>query len=186
MVSGAWTIEKFLAGGLMVHFESWMGPMEHAFTIAGPGPVLECGMGYASTPYLHHRCKALGRGLLSLENSQEWIDPFQGMANGQARSGGHEIERVIAWGDAPYTRELWSIALIDQAPGEARAPAVLALRDHADVIVIHDSEHTSAGTYVGMNEALASFPYRAEFELPPFARTTLVSMRAGILPAQVP
>lgn len=144
-------------------------PVLQEFIRRTSGPVLELGMGHCSTPLLHDLCD--GRLLVSVENNPDWFERFAHYGRGAA--GKHHVALVKDWDEIPAGR--WAVALVDQAPGEARSGSILALRDVADYIVVHDTEPGAAHLYPGVAEALATFPYRLDYRNET-TYTTVVSM----------
>ena len=61
------------------------------------GPVLELGVGFFSTPYLHYACQSTGRHLTSYETSKTWAGCFTRYGY---ESDTHSIRVVKDWDDA--------------------------------------------------------------------------------------
>jgi hypothetical protein len=104
------------------------------------GPILELGVGFCSSPYLHWMCYPQKRRLVSYEGhpdffefANSWQDTF------------HEVHCSADW-DAADLSQSWSIAFVDHSPGERRAIETARLT-HADFVVIHDSEGRSEKNY---------------------------------------
>lgn len=111
------------------------------------GPVLECGVGFNSTPLLHSVCGAMGRPLYSLDGSREWLDKFAGLA-----SDIHTLVHVSDWNNPPiYQGCQYGVAFVDH-DCEPRGDILPLLRDKADVIVMHDSEchYCGYGKHLGL------------------------------------
>jgi hypothetical protein len=89
-------------------------------------PVAEFGAGYGSTPYLIEYCKDANREFYSFDSNYEWALKWQS-------------EFAESWLE-PRLYQKYSVALIDQAPGEYRKESIKILKDDADIIVIHDAE----------------------------------------------
>lgn len=128
------------------------------------GPVLELGMGYESTPYLHKYCEAKGRFLYSVDHHFEWVQKFLYL-----QSSNHLIECICSKEDqekqkhysdncifvedklyiSAYDnlrvqeildlRDRWSVVLIDHI-GERRKEEVKRLMHKTDIFVLHDTE----------------------------------------------
>jgi len=105
------------------------------------GTVIECGVGYFSTPFLHYVC-CPNRPVVSLEPDEKWANLFTGFA-----CDGHRIERVastvVGWIDAlaaACNASHIGVALIDQDNDTFANRAATAgyLIDRADIVVIHD------------------------------------------------
>jgi len=116
------------------------------------GPVLECGSGVFSSPFLHWECFRTKRRLLTLENFPQ----FYNIAK-QYNSGLHEVRFITDW-DAQDLSEPWSVVLIDHEPGERRGKEIKRLL-HAEYIVAHDAKPRALKGY-GYIEAFAQFKYQ--------------------------
>ena len=119
------------------------------------GPILELGVGFCSTPYLHWVCYPKKRRLVSYENNPEyyvyaesWKDDF------------HEIHCIKDWASIDIS-EPWSIAFVDHSPGERRAEETKRLL-HADYVIAHDTENRSDRRY-HFNSILNLFKYRFKY-----------------------
>jgi len=106
------------------------------------GPVLELGCGWASTPLLH--VTARGRRLLTVDHDRAWLDRFAELG-----SGTHGFYWAGDWA-APHSfyDEAWDVALVDQAPNEARIEAVDRLRPRVRCFVLHDSQEEFFGPHL--------------------------------------
>ena len=104
---------------------------------ATEGPVLEIGVGYESTPYLHEYCAEHDRFLLSCETNAEWLEKFRYL-----ESGRHELLKVKAdYTDAPVEAcFFWDVAFIDHGPDAQRHIEAMRAAQHAKIVVIHDTE----------------------------------------------
>lgn len=97
------------------------------------GPVLEMGMGYFSSPFLHWACATKKRPLVSYENNPKYFRfaaPFQ--------SDWHEVV-CGDYAEADIERP-WDVAFIDYAPPLHRKESVRRLAGFAKYIVVHDTE----------------------------------------------
>ena len=119
------------------------------------GPILELGVGFCSTPYLHWACFASKRKLVSYENNPEyyrfaesWKDTF------------HETHCIKNWDDIDIS-EPWTIAFVDHNPSPRRGIEVMRLL-HAEYIVIHDSENSNARKH-GLHGVIRKFKYRYKY-----------------------
>ncbi len=123
---------------------------------ATTGPVLELGMGEGSTQYLHDYCAAQGRSLESYDNNFEWTSQFGTLADGK--------HRLFCVGDNFESKRLfekkWSVVLVDNAPGESRWKLIEALKDYAEIIIVHDSEPEATG-YM-LNKIWGLFEYKVD------------------------
>lgn len=104
------------------------------------GPVIEFGCGYGSTPLLHNYCEIRKRELLSLDTDKDWIEQFADYA-----SQWHTLAHVKGWeqvlSDDRIVGRRWAVALVDQAPWEARHLTLMAIRYTARFIVLHDCDY---------------------------------------------
>lgn len=96
-------------------------------------PILEMGCGDGSTPYLQEFARRDGRELISMDNNREWADKF----GARYTENWHYSE----W----FYKSLYSVVLIDHAPGEKRREALelfasFPIHITDGVIVVHDSE----------------------------------------------
>lgn len=129
------------------------------------GPILELGMGDNSTPPLHEVAEAHGRRVCSYDHDASWVARYS-----ELLSANHQIEHVASWDDCPIESARWGIVLVDHSPNERRIVDIGRLAEHADVIVVHD---TQDGTF-GYEAAFSSFKYRLDYrDDPPW--TTLLS-----------
>jgi hypothetical protein len=115
------------------------------------GPVLELGCGFSSTPLLHWLCQDQGRKFLSYENDMVWIGKL-----------GYPVEYIEDWAKTDIDDTHWSAVFIDQRPGERRIIDALRVKDHADLIVLHDSE-PELDKYYGYEKIYPLFKYRYDY-----------------------
>ena len=136
------------------------------------GPVLELGTGFHSTPLIHDLCAPKQRPVVSVDESEEWLQKFE-----QYRTDWHVMVRVPYtvngqpdWNMVPYQAARWGVALVDQHPTAGRLVSISALADYCDLIVVHD---TDCPTYY-YEMLLKTFKYRFDYksEMP---YTTVVS-----------
>lgn len=106
------------------------------------GPVIELGAGWYSTPILHEMCKATGRHLTTIDDSDAWVSQFEWMA-----SDIHKIEHVDLWENAKFDMPRYGLAFIDHAPAHRRREEILRLFDICDVFVAHDWEDQESYCY---------------------------------------
>ena len=121
------------------------------------GPILELGVGFCSTPYLHWACFPKKRKLVSYENNPEyyrfaksWKDSY------------HKVYCISDWDNTEFDKHHWNIAFIDHSPGPRRGIDAMRLA-HADYLVIHDSENSNASRY-GLNKVYRNFKYRYKYD----------------------
>lgn len=122
------------------------------------GPVLECGVGLWSTPVLHAICAATNRPLFSYESNAAWLERFRPYEKIDA-SARHLVRLVPTWDvfineHLPAADSHYGLAFVDHGHAP-RGPVVAALRERADIIVMHDSECD----YCGYNVALGAFDW---------------------------
>ena len=131
------------------------------------GPMLEFGCGFYSSFLLHSVGLATNRKVVTLDINEGWLNE---MAS-RLRSNMHEFIHLPNWGDHRFlSQSHWGVVFIDHAPAERRRIDIVRAREHAEIIVVHDTEQV----LYEYKEALESFQYRRDFtELEPF--TTLVS-----------
>ncbi len=104
------------------------------------GPILELGVGFCSSPYLHWMCYPSKRRIVSYENcpdffdfAKSWIEDF------------HDVHCLEDF-DGIDLSEPWAVAFVDHSPEQRRAIETGRLI-HADYVVIHDSEDRSERNY---------------------------------------
>lgn len=119
------------------------------------GRVLELGCGPRSTPFLHARCRRRPRLLYSLDDNLTWMQEMER----RFKRNWHHFVRVDDWAANPLLDAPWDVALVDNAPREARAPAVRRLADRVQFIVVHDTE---CARY-GFEDILPKFRYRRDY-----------------------
>lgn len=89
-------------------------------------PVIELGCGHGSTPFLQQYCKDNGLELFSYDYNKTWADKFG-------------ATHISDWSTIPWRKE-YSVALVDESPGEHRKISVQNFVDNVKIVVIHDSE----------------------------------------------
>ena len=97
------------------------------------GTVIEVGGGQSSTPVLHWVCKAANRKLISYENDQNYFDYEYSF-----KSPLHSIRKIEDWDDMPIEKA--GVVFIDHHPSQRRSVDAIRFKDHADLVVIHDTE----------------------------------------------
>lgn len=138
---------------------------------ARQGPILEIGVGRGSSPLLVEMCRAMGRGLVGLDSSKEWLDEI-------AEIGHRHLTQMHDWSDLPHWLAAWgpmphwSVIFIDHGPAEARLPVLKACRGHAEFIVCHDAHNP--GYLIGFDDYLDTFRFRSDYTLMA-AQTSVVS-----------
>lgn len=120
------------------------------------GPVLELGIGFHSTPFLHFACLPANRKLVSYETDAGWAKNFNDF-----RSSIHDINHLDNW-DKLNTNGFWDVILIDHAPNERRVTEVKRLSNSANYIILHDSDPEHDHVYK-FSEAYPMFKYRFDY-----------------------
>lgn len=124
--------------------------------VLSEGDVLEMGTGYFSTLVLRWLCEMSGRTLYSYEGKRSWYE----IALKKAKPF-HKIEYVENFDNAPIERH-WGLVFIDHGPNGRRHVDIKRLANHADYIVIHDTEPESDKGY-HYSEIWNLFKYRYDF-----------------------
>jgi len=116
-------------------------PVLHAAFFLTSGSVVEFGMGFYSTPMLHHLCAQKGRRLTSLDTDKEWVSKFE-----HFKSETHRIHHVAGWDEVEggeIMREIlsgsWGLAFVDQHPESARIEVARRIKNRTKFIVMHDA-----------------------------------------------
>ena len=110
------------------HMTCLLKVMEHS-----SGQVLEIGGGPFSTPLLHWVCKMQGRKLITYENEPTFYKLCKGF-----QSNLHRVRFIENWNDIPL--ENYGVVFIDHHPDERRVVDLIRFKDHADYLVMHDTE----------------------------------------------
>jgi hypothetical protein len=131
----------------------------HIFTLVrafdqSEGDVLELGTGYFSTLLLHWLCGIAGRKLVSYDNQWRWYKRAKEAWN----IGDHEVHFVEDYDTLNLTDRHWGLVLIDHSPHLRRSIDAIKLKDHADFLVLHDTEPTDEGLY-NYQEVYPHFKY---------------------------
>lgn len=129
-------------------------------------PILELGAGDNSTPLLHYACKGAGIPLVTLETDAKWLSRFS-----EYGCAGHQISEVATWTPEIVSvknwfaeADKWSVAFVDNSPGETRHINIQALAAQASVLVVHDSETDyNTGADYKYDRIMGLFKYVSEF-----------------------
>ena len=133
-------------------------------TLNSSGTIIEFGTGDFSTPIFHEISKFQNRKLISYDDSPEWHKNFTDM-----RSDMHEFKLVENWSDIPVQK--CGLVLIDHAPAERRVVDLDRFKDHAQILVVHDTDKMK---YYGYAPYFKKFKYIYKYER--YSKsTTLVS-----------
>ena len=130
------------------------------------GDVLELGAGLNSTFFLHWFCHDRGRQLHTYDNSPFYYEIAQKCA-----SDSHTVHLVDDWNAVDLERA-WGVVLVDHAPASRRKEEARRLANHAQVILLHDSQWKAERHY-HYKEVYPLFRYRYDYPAKP--QTTAVS-----------
>jgi hypothetical protein len=123
-------------------------------TLNTTGSIIEFGTGDWSTPILHEICKYQERHLISYDSSKEWYTNFTDM-----ESAKHSFVLVDDWKDIMV--HTCGVVLIDHAPAERRAIDIIRFKEHAQIIVVHDTDKMYYYNYL---EVFKQFTYVYTYE----------------------
>lgn len=112
-------------------------------------PVIELGCGHGSTPFLIKYCEYNGLEFKAFDSSQEWAGKFNS-------------EYVPDWNTAEFYKKEYSVAFVDESPGENRKLSLRKLH-HVKVVVAHDTEPAADHGYQ-MRAELAKFKYQLDYK----------------------
>lgn len=126
-----------------------------------PGFIVECGIGYGSTPLLDSSCDKF----IAMETDKEWYNKFLLIINGI-------VLHVDDWGSIKPIQS--DLLFVDCKPGEDRKKIIEKSKDTSKVIVAHDTENNADYVY-GMQDVLSTFKYRLDFRPEGLPHTTAVS-----------
>lgn len=121
------------------------------------GPVLELGMGYFSTPFLHWVCLSQNRLLVSYDNDPKFFGQFY-----RFEHTCHQIHLVKDWDDAAIERP-WDIVLVDHSPAGRRSIEAMRLAHYAKYIILHDTYWKQEHHY-HYYQIYPLFQYRWDYE----------------------
>lgn len=112
------------------------------------GFVIEMGCGHGSTELLGQFCNIYSRPFVSFDTDEEWANKFS---------------YTLFIKDVMLIPEMKvDLLFVDSKPGEQRKEVIEKWKDHAKVIVIHDTQ-PSANYVYGMAEVLNTFKYRLDY-----------------------
>lgn len=148
------SIELEIARAMMLRQAATAG--SHRFGLlraldATDGPVLELGIGWDSTPYLHAYCAAAERYLLSVENDPQWLVRFDMLGGALPypfgsplyHNGGEHRFLFLPdsnWAHVPIEGTSWGVALVDHADSAQRLVELERLRHTCEIVVFHDAD----------------------------------------------
>jgi hypothetical protein len=139
---------------------------------ATKGDVLEMGIGSSSTPALHKVCTEQGRRLDSYDNDPDYVQEY----SRRFRHPLHSFFWISNW-DAASIDKPWSVVLIDHKPAIRRRRDAVRLADHADYIVVHDTE-PEIDRFYRFQSIFSRFKYTFHDEQIP--RTTVLSNKCEL------
>ncbi|TSC86273.1 MAG: Uncharacterized protein G01um101416_696 [Microgenomates group bacterium Gr01-1014_16] len=130
------------------NYGSHLGPLIKVMSLTD-GPVLELGIGFFSTPYLHYQCLVSNRYLASYDNDRGWVKKFASQRGGticnfKYESPNHHFFYVDDWAKADIEKP-WDVVLVDHSPGPRRAVEIKRLANFAKFIVVHDADPSQRG-----------------------------------------
>lgn len=130
--------------------------------------VWELGCGFGSTELLYNYCKQNDKWFSSVDTNKEWADKFPKYT--------HYIESYdgILNNINDNSKKECSLLFVDLAPAEKRKDLIKEYANHAEVIVVHDSENGAEYVY-GMKEVLSTFKHRLDYRPKGKPHTTIVS-----------
>ena len=122
------------------------------------GPILELGMGFCSTPYLHWACYPEKRRLVSYENNPEYYRFAETW-----KSDFHAVHCIDedSWESIDIS-EKWTIAFVDNSP-ESTRKMMVEKAQHADYVVIHDANNSN-NHKTQINSIRHLFKYRYKYD----------------------
>ena len=121
------------------------------------GPVLEMGMGYNSSLFLHWACATKKRPLVSYEANPEFFRFAQ-----DYRRDFHEVFCIDNWTKADIERP-WDVALIDHEPAWRRKKDIARLAKYVKYLVVHDTEGRSNRRF-GFREIFPLFEWQYNYD----------------------
>lgn len=120
-----------------------------ASALSTKGTIIEFGTGDFSTLVLHEVCKHQNRRLISYDDHEEWHNNFVDL-----KSDIHEFTLVKDWNDVPVIK--CGLVFIDHAPAERRVIDIDRFANHAEIIVVHDTDKMD---YYGYQSHFDQFKY---------------------------
>lgn len=114
------------------------------------GPIIECGVGWYSTPLLHEIATVQQRYLRTVDNNEHWLAQFRNLQNDW-----HSLELVGWWGELVFG-DHYGLAFIDHGQPCRREDEIRRMMDITDVFVMHDTEEVVA---YGYNRIIPMFKY---------------------------
>lgn len=152
--------------GMSLNYASHLSALIRALSLTD-GDVLELGMGFFSTPFLHHFCLLNKRRLVSYDNDEKYVKwaEYYGY-----NSKFHKIYYVKDWDNIKIEKS-WDVVLVDHSPNSRRRKEIRRLAERAKYIVIHDS-HPGKDREYKYSRVYPLFKYRSDWVKD---RTTVLS-----------
>jgi hypothetical protein len=97
------------------------------------GMMMECGIGFHSTPIMHFFSIEHQQPVYSYESDKTWYETHKYWRNNL-----HKIELVTDWDTIPIEKHHWGIILIDHEANRRSIEAIRAAQ-YADYVILHDS-----------------------------------------------
>jgi len=123
------------------------------------GPVLELGSGEYSTFLIHMMCGKDQR-VVTADNDAAWMDKWASM-----KSDTHRFVHASDWSlldvlPSQVGAERWGVVFVDHWPPHRRAVEIGRVREHAQLIVAHDTENSQCE----YGSVLPRFSYRYDMK----------------------
>ena len=101
-----------------------------------PNTILELGSGDCSSIIFHEYASGVdGRHVTSLEHDPAWLSSMKWMQNDW-----HDLVYMPQWQYEAWQGP-WDLVMIDQAPEEARIPALEFFASKSELVVLHDNNY---------------------------------------------
>ena len=149
------------------HYSSHLPMLNLALSIT-TGDVLEMGVGFYSTPFIHWFCVPRQRHVVSVDN----VPGYHQMSNSFTDAQYHRLILVENW-DLPELDKPWDVVFIDHAPALRRRVDILRFANLAKLIVVHDTNGRDERHY-HLKEIWPQFKYRLDY-YQHYPMTTMVS-----------
>lgn len=115
------------------------------------GKILECGVGWYSTPLLHEIATVQKRPLWTVDNNPYWLAQFLSLENEW-----HKLQSVGWWGELEL-QDHYGLAFVDHGQPCRREDEIRRLIDRTEVFVMHDTEEDFA---YGYGRIMPMFKYK--------------------------
>lgn len=110
-------------------------------------PILELGCGDGSSPCLQEYSKETGRKVDSYDYDKAWAKKYNST-------------HVKDWDELDWMKQ-YSVALVDESPGEQRHKSIMLLMHTTDIIIVHDSEPAATAGYM-LDKIWHLFKYKVD------------------------